>query len=114
MEEIVKLLKKWASGKVVLGLFIITMIVYLTMLFYTIPAVERFASGKALFDLSPTGYSYEYAISLLKALGHEGRNIYLNLQLPMDFIYPGLFAISYSLLLAWVFGKGYSDRKSVV
>lgn len=112
MDNVVGLLKKWASGKLVLGLFIATMAVYLTMLLYTLPAVERFAPEKALFDLSPAGYSYEYAVSLLEVLGPEGRSMYLYRQLPMDFVYPGLFAISYSLLLTWVFIKGYaSDSK---
>ena len=108
MNKVVNFLKKWASGKIVVGFFIATMVVYLTMLNYTLPVVKSFAQGKTLFDLSPTGYSYEYAVSLLEALGVEGRNVYLNLQLPMDFIYPGLFAISYSLLLTWIFGKGYA------
>lgn len=113
MSKVVNLLKKWASGKIVLGLFTATMAVYLTMLFYTLPAVESFAPQKALLDLSPSGYSYEYAISLLQALGPEGRSIYLKLQLPLDFIYPGLFAISYSLLLAWVFNKGYASNSKI-
>ncbi len=95
-----------------MGLFILTMAVYLTMLLSTLPAVESFAQGKALFDLSPAGYSYEDAVLLLDVLGHEGRRMYLYRQLPMDFVYPGLFAISYSLLLTWVLIKGNaSDSK---
>lgn len=113
MDKVVGLLKKRASGRLVSGLFTATMAVYLTMLLYTIPAVERFAPGKALFDLSPAGYTYEYAASLLEALGPEGRGIYLYRQLPVDFIYPGLFAISYSLLLTWVFGKGYAPDSKI-
>ena len=112
MGKVVNLLKKWAKGKLVFGLFITTMVVYLTMLLYTLPAVESFAPGKVLFDLAPTGYSYENAILLLEVLGPEGRSVYQNLQLPMDFIYPALFAVTYSLLLTWVFSKGYaSDSK---
>ncbi|MBI5849070.1 MAG: hypothetical protein HZB31_14190 [Nitrospirae bacterium] len=114
MDYVVGLLKKWASGKLVLGLFIATMAVYLTMLLYTLPAVERFVPGKALFDLSPAGYSYEYAVSLLEVLGPEGRRMYLYRQLPMDFIYPGLFAISYSLLLTWIFSKGYASDSKII
>ncbi|MGB5965584.1 MAG: hypothetical protein WBF77_04785 [Sulfurimonadaceae bacterium] len=113
MEKAVNFLKRWASGKVVLGFFIATMVVYLTMLFYTLPAVESFAQGKALFDLSPAGYTYEYAIALLEALGAEGRHLYLTLQLPMDFLYPGLFAITNALLLTWLFGKGYAADSKI-
>lgn len=105
-------LQKMASGSVVLILFILTMTVYLLMLLYTIPKVESFAPGIALFDLSPGGYSYPYAVSLLESLGETGRNMYLTLQIPADFLYPGLFAVSYSLLLTWLFAKSFeSDSK---
>ncbi len=77
--------------------------VYLTMLFYTIPAVTAFAPEFPIFDLSPSGYSFSYASELLEELGKEGRNLYLYSQLPLDFIYPGLFSVTYSLLLVWLF-----------
>jgi len=106
MEKLIRLLQKYATGKVVSVLFIVTMAVYLTMLLYSIPAVISFAPDMILFDLSPTGYTPDYAASLLEALGPEGRAAYLTLQLPLDFLYPGLFAITYSLLLTWLFSKG--------
>ena len=81
------------------------MIVYVLMLSHTIPVVEEYSNGKKLFDLSPGGYSYEYAKELLTVLGENGRELYLYNQLPLDFLYPGLFAISCSLLLSWLFLK---------
>ena len=105
MNKAIPYLQKVASGKTVFITFILTMAVYLLMLFYSIPRVESFAPGIALFDLSPTGYSHQHAILLLETLGETGRNVYLYQQLPIDFIYPGLFAISYSLLLVWLFSK---------
>lgn len=105
MKKAVTNLQNIASSKAVLLFFFLTMAVYFFMLLYTIPRVESFAPGIALFDLSPSGYSYQHAISLLEALGKTGRNTYLFQQLPTDFIYPGLFAISYTLLLFWLFGK---------
>jgi len=89
------------------------MAVYLAMLLYSIPAVVSFAPDMMLFDLSPTGYTFEYAIALLEALGTEGRTTYLTTQLPLDFIYPGLFAVTYSLLLTWLFRKG-ADHSSKI
>lgn len=102
-----------ASGRRVFVLFLLTMLVYTTMLTYTIPMVESYAPNLALFDLSPTGYSYEHATSLLQELGPEGRQIYLTRQLPLDFIYPGLFAVSYTLLLFWLFSKEFKDDSGV-
>ena len=106
-------LKKLASGRIVFILFIMTMAIYLLMLFYTIPLVESFAPDMALFDLSPSGYSYQHALSLLEELGDAGRLIYLSRQLPLDFIYPGLFAFSYTLLLIWLFSKSVKDTSRV-
>lgn len=94
-----------STGKAVLGFFIPAMIVYSIMLVYTIPQVMRHASGMNLFDLSPTGYSFEYANELLGLLGSTGRDLYLYTQLPLDFIYPVLFAISCCLLLSWLLLK---------
>lgn len=106
-------LKKLASGRTIFILFIVTMAVYVLMLFVTIPMVESFAPDKALFDLSPSGYSYQHAISLLEELGNEGRQVYLTRQLPLDFIYPGLFAVSYTLLLFWLFSKSFETTSKI-
>jgi len=94
-----------STGKNVILFFISAMIIYVLMLSYTIPSVEKYANGMKLFDLSPGGYSYEYANELLENLGDSGRDLYLYNQLPLDFLYPGLFAISCSLLLSWLFLK---------
>lgn len=113
MNKSLAYLQKIASGRIVLFSFVLTMAVYLLMLLYTIPKVESFAPGIALFDLSPAGYSYQHAASLLEALGETGRSVYLYQQLPADFIYPGLFAISYSLLLIWLFAKSFKPESRV-
>ena len=111
--EIIGTLKKYASGRLVLLLFGITTGVYLAILFYFIPSVLEQAPEMKLFDMSPGGYSYEYASNLLDAIGPTGREIYLKRQLPIDFIYPGLFAVTYTLMLIWLFSKSV-DRKSKI
>ena len=113
MTKTLHYLKKLASGRTVFTLFIMTMSVYFLMLFYTIPMVENYASNMELFDMSPSGYSYQYAMSLLERLGDAGRTIYLTRQLPLDFIYPGLFAVSYTLLLIWLFSKSFKDTSRI-
>lgn len=101
-----------ASGKNVLLLFVLTMAVYLLMLLVTIPRVQNYAPDTALFDLSPAGYSHAQAMTLLESLGHDGRQLYLFPQLALDFVYPGLFAICFSLMLVWVYSKRVrSDSK---
>lgn len=105
--------QKYASGRLVLILFCVTICVYLAMLLHFIPSVLEQAPKMKLFDMSPVGYTHAYAKNLLEAIGPEGRRVYLTQQLPLDFIYPGLFAITYTLMLVWLFSKRY-DRESKI
>lgn len=93
------------KGKKVLILFVITNLVYAFMLMVTIPMVMNFSDGMKLFDMMPMGYDPSYAVSLLEKLGVEGRNAYLYRQIPVDLIYPFLFAISYGVLLGYLLNK---------
>lgn len=113
MKNLIHVLQERATGRLVLILFMVTMAVYAVILLYTIPAVLANAPEMRLFDMSPSGYSLDYAVELLNALGTEGRRTYATLQLPIDFIYPGLFAISYTLLLVWLFKKRFAHRSSI-
>lgn len=113
MRKLIHFLQTRITGKIVLILFMITMGIYATMLLVTIPAVQVQAPQLPLFDMSPGGYSFEYAATLLDELGEIGRQTYLSQQLPLDFIYPGLFAISYTLFLFWLFGKGFAEESPI-
>ena len=66
-----------------------------------------------LFDMSPLGYSMDFAVNLLNGIGVEGRSTYGTHLLPVDFIYPGLFAVTYSLMLIWAFGKSFSKSSKI-
>ena len=103
--KILYTLDKYSSGKNVIILFAATLIVYLVMLFVTIPNVMNYADGMEILDMQPAGYSTEYAKTLLDSLGNDGRHAYLYYQIPLDMIYPLLFAITYSLMLAYFFKK---------
>lgn len=100
-----QLILKNLNGKIIALLLVVTTIVYGIMLGITIPAVMQFANGLKLPDMLPTGYSAPYINQLLTALGESGRHTYLYKQLPMDMLYPGLFGITYCLLLAWLLSK---------
>jgi hypothetical protein len=106
-------LNRKPSGQLVLWLFGITTCVYLAIILYSIPAVLEQAPEMKLFDMSPGGYSYEYATELLEVIGPEGREKYLWLQLPIDFIYPGLFAVTYTLMLIWVFSMRFRAESKI-
>lgn len=104
----------YATGRNVLVLFLLTTSVYAWILLVSIPAVLSKAPELILFDMSPLGYSMEFAMSLLDGIGEEGRRTYLRHQLPVDFIYPGLFAVTYALMLAWLLGKTSSKPTTMV
>ncbi len=105
MNRLVKFLEKNISGKKILSLFILTNVVYLFMLFVTIPKTMRFSNEMKLLDMLPTGYNRDYVNELFRTLGEHGREIYLTNQIPVDMIYPLLFGLTYSLLLAYFLKK---------
>lgn len=105
MKQFTQFLEKHLSGKKVLTLFVLTNVVYVFMLAVTIPRTMNFANGMDLLDMLPTGYDLHYVGELFTALGEEGRQTYLTNQIPVDMVYPFLFALSYALLLAYFLKK---------
>ena len=75
--KVLSYMQRVSTGKVMLALIIPATIVYFAMLLYTVPQVSAYAPGINLFDLSITGYSFEYAIKPLDTLGSDGRELYL-------------------------------------
>ena len=100
-----KIIERNISGKKVLGLFILTNLIYAFMLIVTIPKTMAFANGMKLLDMIPTGYDFNYVNKLFSALGKNGRETYLTSQIPVDMIYPLLFGISYCVLMAYLLKK---------
>lgn len=105
MKRFIKLIENNISGKKVLGLFILTNLVYTFMLTVTIPKTMEFSNGMILLDMMPTGYDLNYVNELFSTLGENGRLIYLTNQIPVDMIYPLLFGLSYCLLLGYFLKK---------
>lgn len=83
----------------------VTNIVYLLMITVTIPKIVQYPKGMKLLDMMPLGYTNDYVNLLFNTLGKEGRDPYLYYQLPIDMVYPLLFGISYSLVLAFFLKK---------
>lgn len=100
-----KMIERNISGMKVFWLFILTNLVYAFMLMVTIPKTVAFSNGMKLLDMMPTGYDIEYVNKLFSSLGDNGREIYLTHQIPVDMIYPGLFAVSYGVLMAYFLKK---------
>lgn len=99
------LISRNINGKKVLFLFVLTNIIYLTMILITIPKVVRFSGGMRILDMLPAGYNAEYVNALLNALGENGRNAYLYNQIPIDMIYTFFSGLTYCLLIAYFLNK---------
>ncbi len=100
-----ELISKNSNGKIVLIFVILTSIVYLIMPIVTMPIVNQFTNGMKILDLLPGGYNFEYVTTLFSTLGEEGRHIYLYCQIPVDMVFPLLFAITNSLLISFFLKK---------
>lgn len=81
-----------------------TALICLIMNFILIPEIESSTNGIRCFDMN-FAYSYETAKKFLSLLSQEGRNVYLNVQLPLDFIYPIFYCVFFSLLIIKLCGK---------
>ena len=105
MKRLTRLIERNISGKKVLGLFVLTNIVYAFMLTVTIPRTMSFSNGMRLLDMMPTGYDLNYVNELFNSLVEIGRGTYLTNQIPVDMLYPLLFALTYCLLLGYFLKK---------
>ncbi len=105
MRRLTKFIESKNLGKIILGLFILTNIIYIYMLVVTIPKTMEFSNRMKLLDMLPTGYNKDYVNELFRTLGETGRGIYLTNQIPVDMIYPILFGLTYSLLLVYFLKK---------
>lgn len=113
MTPLITFCQNRSSGKSFSISLILAFLTYSVMIFYTIPNVMSYSTNSALLDMSPMGYSYTYVVDLFKALGADGRAKYLYLQLPVDFLYPALFGVSCSLLLAKLFLRHFSKDSKI-
>lgn len=84
-----------------------TLAIYLAMLLWSLPQLHAYSGGRLAFDLRPMGYGYEDAQSLISALGPEGINFYLSTQQFLDFIYPGLMALTLFVSIALLLPKSF-------
>lgn len=98
-------------GKIAVGAASLAASVYLTMVGVTLAHLAA-VSGQIPFDMRPFGYSPSDAATLLDALGADGRDYYLNRQIPLDAFYPALLALTLSSTICW-FGQRMPDRRLV-
>lgn len=91
------------DGTAVIG-GVLTAVICGVMNFILIPKIETSTQGIRCFDMN-FGYSYETAQKFLSLIGDEGRIIYLNRQLPLDFVYPVFYTLFFISLIYILAGR---------
>jgi hypothetical protein len=72
------------------------------LVFGTLAHMRGLAGGLDAFDVRMAGYSPAEAWQLLHALDSEGRDFYARVELPLDTLYPALYALSRCLIFWWL------------
>ncbi|AKS47418.1 hypothetical protein SAMN05444287_2938 [Octadecabacter temperatus] len=87
-------------GTIAIGSGAIAASIYLVMINVTLAHVHA-VSGHVPFDMRPIGYGPADAVTLLDALGVEGRHYYLTRQLALDTLYPATLALTLVATICW-------------
>ena len=99
------------AGRAAVFTGIIGAAIYALMITVTLAHIET-VSGHVPFDMRPAGYSPQDAAALLKGLGVEGRQYYLQRQIPLDTLYPALLAATLVFAMRW-FGNRIAHERLV-
>lgn len=107
-----KRINRYFTGKTVLLFLFLTLLIYVYMLFVSMPGIAVFSSGLPILDLK-TGYDYEYVVRLLETLGEEGRSAYLFPQLILDMFFPLAYVPFFVLLSGLLLKRGKLIRTAL-
>lgn len=89
-----------SKTKNIVILLLTAQVINIAMNLFTLPIIQADANGLTVFDLSPLGYSFEYANEFLDSLSQNSKNVYLFIQEPLDVFFPLLSSLFFMLLLA--------------
>lgn len=85
---------------------VLTVAILGVMNLFLIPETEANTGGIRCFDLN-FGYDYSTASEFLRLTGSHGRDVYLNYQLPLDFIFPVIYTVFF-ISLIYILKKSFS------
>ncbi|WP_438445070.1 hypothetical protein [Gorillibacterium sp. sgz5001074] len=112
-EPMLRTLYKWATLRTVLPLLALTaalMIVVNTVhLPITVPRIREVSPGAELLDMH-IFYTKSETYSLLDGLLPEGRRIYIGMLVGFDFIFPAVYAVTFSLIITMLYRNVISVR----
>lgn len=83
----------------------VTALICGVMNLWLLPAIEATTEGLRCFDMNSFGYTAGQAQRFLSLLSERGRDLYLRVQLPLDFIYPIAYGAFFMLAIRALKGK---------
>ena len=81
------------AWKLYWALVALTLVIYFTMILWSLPVVSAAAGGLVPFDMRPSGYSFDAAHAFLSAITPDGSAFYRGTQQMLDIAYPTLLAV---------------------
>lgn len=98
LKQVQQNMKKVNWGIIII-LYVLQILIFQFMLRVTFPVIQANLGELQMFDMMKNGYDVSVAEQILAVMGEEGRNLYLHVQMPIDFVYPVLMAVVYYLVL---------------
>ena len=104
LKKILSFIQEKTSWLAILGLLAATGLMLFLMkgtnLPFSNPTIEEFSGGLTILD-TRSSFSPDDAYQLFSALGNEGRQAYLTLQLIPDTLFPIGYALAFAFISAW-------------
>lgn len=84
----------------IIATLVSSQILYLIMMFHTFPYLSKESNHLLPLDMRASGYSVNDVELFLSTISDKGRDFYINVQLPLDMVYPLLFSLFCILILS--------------
>jgi hypothetical protein len=101
-------LHAWTTGWRVLFLFIADAV----MMGYIMPVASAILELAANNSVLPIDLLFFYtpaeAFAMMEKYGAAGRALYMKIELTADLLYPIIYTLFFSLLISWLFQRGFS------
>lgn len=101
-----EMLKKITNGWTIL-LFLALLLVFAGVIVPTVQhKLEAISGGSGPIDLM-LSYTPDKAYSVIASFGDEGRSMYRAFAMSADIVYPVVYSVFFSLLITWLFQRGF-------
>ena len=105
-------LQRWAKGWLVFILFLLDVAFVGFIMPIAAALMKGDAGGPGPLDLQ-FFYTPAKAYEMIASYGEYTRAFYRNIELTLDIIYPIVYTLFFSLLITWLFKKGFPENSSM-